>query len=376
MQIVAHRPTARKAPPSPTPTPPPAASHLAETGTDGGWQPVQPWPFFPHPLVRHPFAQTFLSSYGPRGEYLVNQHTQTLVVDGGPDQSGYDPGGRVRLITYYTPAQIQPRKGVALLLHGWEGCSHSHYNGNLGSALIAQGYDVFRLNMRDHGPNHSLNPGFFYAALLDEVVTASRWISQLAGSDPFYVIGASLGGNFALRMAHRHSQQPFHNLQRVVAINPVIDPGQSSGRLDDHKLFLAYFRRRWCRSLRLKQALFPELYDFSPIFQIPTVRGMTEWLVRQFQPAGFQNADEYFAAYAIRPEMAREISIPVTILSTADDPLIPVADFYHLPANPHLDVRILPHGGHVGYIDLWPLHHKLQEFVMRTLAQDPGFART
>ena len=198
--------------------------------------------------------------------------------------------GRVRLLGYFTPQpSSEPSKGLVLCLHGWQGCSHTTYNLALTDVFLGAGYSVFRLNLRDHGPGlHvdplALNTGVFLATLLDEVATAVHQVAEMAGDAPFYIMGPSMGGNFALRLAVRHRSEPFHNLEKVVAVNPAINPARSTDLIDSSPIFLKLFRRRWLGSLLAKQGLFPGLYDFSPVRKMVTLREMTDWLVKQLYP--------------------------------------------------------------------------------------------
>ncbi|HKX57085.1 MAG TPA: alpha/beta hydrolase, partial [Xanthomonadales bacterium] len=65
-----------------------------------------------------------------------------------------------------------PSRGLVVLLHGWEGSVNSNYILSNGARLFAAGFDVFRLNFRDHGDTHHLNPGMFHSNRLEEVVNA------------------------------------------------------------------------------------------------------------------------------------------------------------------------------------------------------------
>ena len=332
-------------------------------------------PFLPHPLVRGGDRQTILAALRPRRADLLTRREQAVLIDAGKDYTGFAPERAVRLLGFYTRGLTRGRRrGLVLLLHGWEGSSHSSYNLLLGSALIRQGYDVFRLNLRDHGPTHHLNPGFFYATLIEEAATAVDWVSQLAGEAPFYIVGASMGGNFALRLALWHGRQPFHNLRHVIAVNPALDPNHTSDALDRQPLYLHYFRRRWLASLRRKQALFPELYDFTPLTKLKTMREMTEWLVTRY--GKFPDAWSYYESYSVAGDrLSRGLTVPTTIITAADDPIIPVEDFHALAPHPLLDVQIHPSGGHVGFTDAFPLRHCLPALVSRVL-QRAGEAST
>jgi predicted alpha/beta-fold hydrolase len=72
-----------------------------------------------------------------------------------------------KLLAYYSKQQGTP-KGTVLLIHGWEGSSSSNYIINTGGYLFQRGYDIIRLNLRDHGESHHLNKGLFKSTLLDE----------------------------------------------------------------------------------------------------------------------------------------------------------------------------------------------------------------
>ena len=317
--------------------------------------------------------QTVLGRHIPADARFVNEGEQMILFDAGPDQTEVDPGRAVRLLGYYTPCRngidsLSMPKGLAMLLHGWEGDSHSAYNLVLGSALVRDGYDLVRLNLRDHGPTHHLNKGIFYATLIEEVHAATQQVGLLAAGRPFYLIGASLGGNFVLRMALRHARSPIPNLRRAMAINPVLNPQRTSFILDDHPFLRRYFRSRWLESLRKKQALFPDYYDFAPLASISTIREMSDWVIRSM--SAFNDVDEYLNAYSVRPNEIYDLTVPVSILTAANDPLIPPEDIAALPSHPLLQVNVLPFGGHVGYNDLFPLRHRLPDLVRLLLEQD------
>ncbi len=229
---------------------------------------------------------------------------------------------------------------------------------------------MLRLNLRDHGPGKHVNPyalnrGLFLATLIEEATTAVQRAAELAGNLPVYLIGASMGGNFVLRMALRNQQYPIANLKKVIAFNPVINPSRSMDALDNHLGYRRYFRREWLSSLQAKAQLFPELYNFADLVHISSLRKLTEWLLQRY-PA-FPNAESYFNGYAIQPNAFDHLTVPAAIITAADDPVVPVRDFYELASNPFLQVDIHPTGGHVGYVNLFPFHHHLPQMALAAL---------
>src|SRR5690606_9611178 len=97
---------------------------------------------------------------------------------------------------------------------------------------------------------------------------------------PLVLVGPSLGGNFALRLAADAGAAEELGLDQVIAVSPVLDPARTVDAIDRLAPFRNYFRARWLRSLRRKAQLFPHLYDFSGLDRLSLVRPMTEWMVR------------------------------------------------------------------------------------------------
>ncbi|RIK57890.1 MAG: hypothetical protein DCC57_01350 [Chloroflexi bacterium] len=332
--------------------------------------------FLPHRVVRNGHVQTLLSRYRPRQVLALLEQEAPLMVDAGPDQTGFDPS--VRLLGYYTRRRTEgPSHGLVISLHGWEGSSHAVHNLVMADAWVTAGFDVFRLNLRDHGPRRhvvpqGLNHGLFLGTLLDETVAAVQRAAELAGDAPVYLVGPSMGGNFALRVAVAHAVRPIPNLRKVVTISPAINPGRSTDQIDAQPMFHYYFRRRWLRSLLIKQQLFPDLYQFDPLRSIQSLRAMTEWLVTRY--AGYPSADAYFADYAVLGDALADLRVATTIITAANDGVIPVADFYALAPSPYLQIQVHPTGGHVGFLDLGPLRHCLPEMVLAELTAEPVLA--
>lgn len=330
-------------------------------------------PFQPHRVLYDGRVQTLLSRYRPRRVLALREQESPVIVDGGADQTGHE--ATVRLLGYYNRRRTQgPSRGLVISLHGWEGSSHVVHNLVMADAFVEAGYDVFRLNLRDHGPAlqviaQGLNRGLFLGTLLDETVTAVRRVAEMAGDKPVYLVGPSMGGNFALRVAIAQSDYPIPNLQKVVAISPAIHPGRSIDRIDASAPFRVYFRRRWLRSLLIKQRLFPDLYNVEPLRRIQRIRAMTEWLIPRYST--FSSADEYFAAYAVTGGATATLRVPTVVITAANDPVIPVADFFALAPSPYLRIQIHPTGGHVGFLNASsPLRHCLPDLVLAELAEE------
>ncbi|WP_372682980.1 YheT family hydrolase [Desulfosarcina sp.] len=260
----------------------------------------------------------------------------------------------VRLSGFMSRQPRHHNKGLAILLHGWEGSSDSTYIRTTGRFLFNRGFDVFRLNLRDHGPSHHLNTGIFYAVLLDEVFDAVRQISEAEHGKPVMLAGFSLGGNFVLRIARRCAMQAIDNLRQIISISPVLDPDKATDRIDNSRFILKYFLKKWRRSLTIKQRLFPKRYDFSAIMDVDNIREMTERLLARY--SDYDSATSYFRGYSLTNNDLQGVTVPTTIITAEDDPIIPVEDFYNLHTSPATRLIVQPYGGHNGFLEGWRLN--------------------
>lgn len=281
-----------------------------------------------------------------------------------------DCGRGVRLQGFYSP---QPNagtcRGLVVLLHGWEGCTQSTYMISTGALLYREGFEVFRLNFRDHGGTHHLNPGIFHSCRIDEAVGALQTVARQFSTRPLFLAGFSLGGNFALRIALQapHLDIPIH---RVVAVSPVIKPASVVHALDGGPFFYRHhFMKKWRESLRRKQACFPDRYDFSDWFQLTNISDKTRHLVEHFGP--FSCLEDYLEGYSVAGRALFELQVPTRIISAADDPIIPVEDFYSIEGSDCLSLQIVPYGGHCGFIANLLLRGWAEEQIVSTLLSAP-----
>ncbi len=310
---------------------------------------IDPGSFSPPRWLANAHVQSILPSLKLRKPWLQRRARELLAASA---DHIVDCGEGVRLLGHYSSQQAAgraPAKGLAILLHGWEGSAESLYVLSLGGHLFERGCDVFRLNFRDHGPSHHLNEDIFHSCRLDEVVGAVQCIQRMFPAARTTVAGFSLGGNFALRVANAAQRASLH-LERAIAVCPVLRPHSTMDILEHGPLlYRRYFMDKWKRSLRLKQSLFPGRFDFDPILSQRSIKAMTEILVTRFSE--FADLDAYLNGYAIVGDALSSLSVPSHILFALDDPIIPARDLQDLVRTPHLHIDTVPHGGHCGFMD-------------------------
>jgi uncharacterized protein len=305
--------------------------------------------FKPRRWLRGRHFQTILPNW-PARRARVERRALPMVA--ASEELLLDCGDGVTLQGFHSsPARRgrEPGKRLAVLLHGWEGSADSTYLLSLSQTFFAQGMEVVRLNLRDHGATHHLNRDLFHSCRLGEVVGAVRALAGRLPGLPMVLAGFSLGGNFMLRVA-AHSEARHLPIERVFAISPVLDPAATLQTLEQgFAPYHGYFVRKWSRSLAKKQMAWPDHYDFDDLLRIRNLREMTRQLV--LSHTEYPSMDDYLAGYAITGNRLTTLAAPATVLTALDDPIIAAADLARLARTPHLEIITTAHGGHCGFIE-------------------------
>ncbi len=317
-------------------------------------------------------AESFLPAFG-----LRNTHTQSLInsssfrrrivgkrskamLEAEQDWT-VDGGDGIRLLGHYSP-QKGHSKGLVVLFHGWEGSSRSNYIVAAGGMLFDHGFDVFRLNFRDHGDTHHMNTGIFHSCRLDEVVYALKDIQQRTGARDWALSGYSLGGNFALRVALSAPEAGL-SLKQVVAVCPVVSPSNALKAMEDGpRGYESYFIRKWAKSLKLKQSLFPDNYEYEEWHGLGNLRERTGYLATRYYE--FESLDQYFDGYSIAGDRLKAVQIPTTILTSEDDMVVPVSDFQDLPENENIELLVTRFGGHCAFLKNWKMESLADDVIV------------
>ena len=323
-------------------------------------------------------AESFLPAYG-----LRSTHTQSLINSSGlrrrivskrskamldaEQDWTVDGGDGVRLLGHYS-RQPGESRGLVVLFHGWEGSSRSNYIVAAGGMLYERGFDVFRLNFRDHGDTHHLNTEIFHSCRLDEVVHALQDIQERTGARDWALSGYSLGGNFALRVALSAPAAGL-SLKQVVAVCPVVSPSNALKAMEDGpRGYESYFIRKWARSLRHKQSLFPDDYEYEEWHALGNLRERTGYLATRYYE--FDSLEEYFDGYSIAGDRLAAVKIPTTILTSEDDMVVPVSDFRDLPENENIELLVTRFGGHCAFLKNWKMESMADDIIVERVLEN------
>ncbi len=325
--------------------------------------------FTPSPLIRHAQIQSVLATKGPRRRKWLSAGSRMEAL---AQYHILDAGDGVRLTGYVSRQPVGPPRGLVVLIHGWEGCHDSTYLYSMACALFAAGYDVCRLNLRDHGGTHHLNREVFNSARIAEVIGAIRAVQALDDARPLFVIGFSLGGNFALRVG-LYGPAASVVPQLTIGICPSINPGATIAAIDQgSQLFRWYFMNKWRKTVRAKIDAWPE-YAAQGLRYLEMDRLLDITARFAEEQTEYGALAPYLAAYTLTPDQLLAAPSPLAIITAADDPVIPLADFRGLTQGQALrHLEITAHGGHCGFIENLGLQSWAERRVLALLESARG----
>lgn len=279
------------------------------------------------------------------------------------------PGSKILGRCHWQP---HPEQHPALIvIHGFEGCSESHYMVGLAAKGYRAGLNVLRLNQRNCGGTEHLTPTLYHSGLSDDFLNVINELEARDGLDSMYLAGYSMGGNLALNAAG-HAGTSHRSLKGVAVVCPNVNPALAVEALERPRnwVYQQHFLKSLRAKMRRKFTLFPGTYDVSGLERIRSLREFDDCYTA---PAGgFADAADYYEKTGSRHVLGR-IRVPALIIAAQDDPFIPFQSF-DLPAlheNPSIRLVASTHGGHCGFLqrpcpheDMYWAENRIVEFVM------------
>lgn len=260
-----------------------------------------------------------------------------------------DAESQVRADCYWQPNRQACR--TLLCLHGLEGSSEKHYMRGLAHKALRRGWNVVLLNQRNCGGTEHLTPGLYHSGLTADPMAVIRALVTAEGLSRFSVVGYSLGGNLAIKLAGELPDHPDLPVVSVAAVCPTIDLALCSDALDwrQNLLYQLNFLKGLKARMRRKASAFPGRYDLTPLDAIRTIRQFDDTYTAPSH--GFGTAARYYElASGIR--VAGRITVPALIIAAKDDPFVPVSQYQvdAIRGNPNVHVSLQRHGGHCGFV--------------------------
>jgi predicted alpha/beta-fold hydrolase len=247
------------------------------------------------------------------------------------------------------PPQWRAGDRVALLIHGLAGCHESGYMRRIAHKLGARGIRAFRMDLRGCGAGLALARLPYHSGRSEGAAAAIAAVAHLAPQSPLSLVGFSLGGNIALKLAGELADRACGHLDSVMAVCPPVDLAACSRQIARWRSrpYDRFFVRLLVEQVAANRRLVSDAAG-APFARRP--RSLWEF-DDQFTAAvcGFGTADNYYASASSLPLLA-QIEISTLILAAADDPLIPARALATANLPPALRLHMSDRGGHLGFI--------------------------
>lgn len=240
----------------------------------------------------------------------------------------------------------EDRPGL-LVLHGLEGSSRAKYVRGLLAGAHARGWNGAALNFRSCGPTPHRHPRTYHSGFTDDLELAARRLAERWGR--LAVAGFSLGGNVTLKwLGERGADAPAI---AAVAVSVPFDLGRAAKAIDAPGFWGWVYRERFLRSLRRKALAAHKRHGVLDAGAVRATRSFAAFDgVVTAKLHGFRDADDYWTRSS-SAQFIGAIRVPTLIVSAADDPIVPGDTIPHgAAANPAIDLRVTPRGGHVGFV--------------------------
>lgn len=314
--------------------------------------------FRPPLWLRSGMVQTALASSNRRKSKMLEFDARATRIDLGA-------GSGLKTSCYLN--ERPDAKGMIILFHGWLGSPQSSYVVSAAKALYDSGFSVARMTLPEHGDAALMNAVVIDLTRHDFVREAVRHLSARAPECPIGLMGFSLGGNFALRLARELQVHPIPQLRHVMAISPVIEPSDTCDMIDAFGVFRRYFLKKFFSLSRDKQAAFPELKAVDDVLTKKSIRSVTEFSVQQW--TNYPSIDAYFDAYRLQPGDFANCPVGITLLTALDDPIVRSIHAQEFARSETLEPIVTRFGGHNGFFSRFPTDTFSDEVALQRFHQ-------
>ncbi len=295
--------------------------------------------FQPHRLLRNNHLQTLAGTMfqSRRTPYRAVPHRIHL------------PDGDMTILHDDRPAGWQPTSPTTLLIHGLAGCHRSSYMVLAAKRLNEAGVRTFRMDMRACGAAEGLARMPYHGGCTHDLFVALERVAKICPASPMSLVGYSIGGNVALKLAAEAADYLPRQLSRMVVISPPIDLevcvdrlSQGAGYIYDRYLGITH-----CRQLRRSLAL----VEHAPqIVDALRPRGQRDFDDRYTSTVwGFGSVKQFYTETSSCHTIS-DVRIPTLLIASRDDPLVPVELFEPLKSQNSITIHLTDHGGHLGFI--------------------------
>jgi predicted alpha/beta-fold hydrolase len=202
------------------------------------------------------------------------------------------------------------------------------------------------MDLRGAGAAGPHSERLYTAAASEDVRVAVGAVRERNPESRVVLVGFSLGGNIALKLAGEAAERPVDGLAAVGSVGAPIDLIRSSELILKYPLYDRFYVRNLLRQVDVHARQHPHV-------KLPGwPRRMSLRLFDDLYTAprnGYAGALEYYRHASSFPLVPR-IELPAFLLTARDDPFVAWQPYADLPTRSNIQSIIAPGGGHLAFL--------------------------
>ena len=280
------------------------------------------------PIISNPHFQTILGSTIPPGKSPPSEPWLVPLNDGD-----------TLCCEVSTPSTWKSPQKTILLVHGLGGSHTSPYMIRMSRKLYETGHKVVRINLRGCGSGKGLAKRPYHAGKSDDVLQVIKALKKENPDSPLMLIGFSLGGNIALKLAGEMGKNSENLVHSTIAICPPIDLRET--------IYLLSRPSNWIYHYSYLKDLQKYAYAMTGIKRINTIHDYDNLVTAPHW--GYESVSEFYQKSS-SCHFLPHINHPCYILFAADDPFISYRQALDKTLPSHIKICLTENGGHMGFL--------------------------
>ena len=239
---------------------------------------------------------------------------------------------------------------LAVLFHGLEGSSRSHYALQLMQAVAQRGWRGAVMHFRGCSGELNLRPRSYHSGDSTEVGWFLGAMRARFPDTPLVAIGVSLGGNALLKWLGEQGEAARAVVTAAAAVSAPVDLMAAGDNLDRgfNLVYVHHFLITMKKKGLAKLAQYPALFDRERMLRSRTLREFDDVFTAPLH--GYAGTDDYWTRASSKPWLAR-VAAPTLMVNAMNDPFLPAEA---LPGSAEVSAAVTADfpvaGGHVGFM--------------------------
>ncbi|MEN8119457.1 MAG: alpha/beta fold hydrolase [Bacteroidota bacterium] len=250
---------------------------------------------------------------------------------------------------------------LVIIIHGLEGNAGKPYMKGLVRSMNNADIDAVAINLRDCSGKPNRKYYSYHSGKTEDLETVIKFIIENYKYKKIYLAGFSLGGNLVLKYVGERGNKINPIIKAAIGISVPCDLKATAYNFLKKDNWL--YQKRFILSLRKKALnklkLFPEYQHLEKGIKKSKTFLEFDNLVTA-AANGFKDAEDYWKQSSCK-QFLTSIRIPTLLISALDDPFLPKECYPYEEAeqNPNFYFETPKYGGHVGFINGYPLSKEL-----------------